>query len=49
MNRREVVRILLAHQANAQLRNNDGQTPLNLALESHHGAVATMLIQHGDR
>ncbi len=47
MNRRETVRVLLSHQANTQIRNKDGKTPLNLALESHHGAIATLLIQHG--
>jgi ankyrin repeat protein len=42
-NRAEVVRLLLDQGANPSLTNGDGNTPLDLATESGHVAVAEML------
>jgi ankyrin repeat protein len=38
-----VVRLLLQHGANAQLQNEEGETPLQVALARGHRDVAQLL------
>jgi ankyrin repeat protein len=43
----EFAKLLLEHGADVNARDNDGKTPLTIALESKHPDIATLLRQHG--
>ena len=44
---KEIVELLIAKDADVNAKNNDGQTPIDMALQRSHKAVAQLLIEKG--
>lgn len=47
--RRDIVKVLLELGADATIKNDDGETADQEALESHHADIAKMIIEHRER
>ncbi|MDP6417398.1 MAG: ankyrin repeat domain-containing protein, partial [Gammaproteobacteria bacterium] len=45
----EVVELLIAKGADVNARNNDGETPLDWAIEENHTETADLLRKHGGK
>ncbi len=44
---RETMLVLLAHKANVNARNNDGDTPLHIAVQNKRNRWIALLLEHG--
>ena len=42
----EIVRLLIEHGANVEVKDNEGRTPLDVATGKQHEEIIKLLLQH---